>query len=320
MKRATVNRNYSMATLAAVVCGILLFFPITSCHKSTTRKAMRSVYYWSTTLDIDSAKTAFIHRHRITRMYTRYFDVVTDGNGRAMPNATLQFNTKMPYGVDIVPTVFVMPECLHNDRKQLAGLIVRRVLQMNATNDVTDVKEIQIDCDWTASTRRLYDEFMQSMLAECHNHKLKLSSTIRLHQLAQMPPPADRGILMMYNTGNAADIHCNKPILDTKDAAPYLPFIAKYGLPLSTAYPVFSWRILFRGGRFVGFVHHDGEYPILTGDSIVTRQPSLDDIIVAIHAVDKRRADANNEIILFDLSKKNINLLKSDEYETIFNL
>lgn len=319
MKRTT-DYIARIAALATVVLTTVLVGLMTSCKKNTTQKAIRSVYYWSTTLDIDSAKAAFINKHRISRMYTRYFDVVNDGSGRAVPNATLQFKTKMPDGIDIVPTVFVMPECLHNNHKRLAKLIVRRVMQMNATNDVTNVKEIQIDCDWTVSTRRLYDDFMQSMLDECHSHKLRLSSTIRLHQLAQTPPPADRGILMMYNTGNATDIHCNKPILDTKDAAPYLPFIAKYGLPLSTAYPIFSWRILFRGNQFVGFVHHDGEYPILTGDSITTRQPSLDDITEAMRAVDNRRADANNEIILFDLSTKNINLLKSDEYETIFNL
>lgn len=293
---------------------------LVSCRKDETKTTMRSVYYWSTTLDMDSMKTAFIKKYSISRIYLRYFDVVNDEAGRAVPNATLVFASKVPQGVDIVPTVFVMPECLRHEPRTLARLIVRRVVQMSSTNDVHNVREIQIDCDWTQSTRQQYDDFMHAMLDECHNRKLLLSSTIRLHQLAQSPPPADRGVLMMYNTGNCIDIECHKPILDMRDAAPYLQHLATYRLPMSTAYPIFSWRILFRGGRFVGFVHYDGEYPILPDDSIVTRQPSAADIMEAVKAIDSRRSDANDETILFDLSNNNINRLNHMDYEKILDL
>ena len=269
---------------------------------------------------MDSVKTAFMRNYDISRMYIRYFDVVADQSGRAVPNATLKFATDVPQGIDIVPTVFVMPECLRQDRSRLASLIVKRVVQMNETNDVHNVREIQIDCDWTRSTRLLYDEFMRAMMRECHSRHLKLSSTIRLHQLAQTPPPADRGVLMMYNTGDATDIRCHKPILDMHDAAPYLPRLNDYKLKLSTAYPIFTWRILFRGGRFVGFIHNDGEYPILPSDSIALRQPSAADIIEAVNVIGSRRPDANNEIILFDLNNHNINRLKHKDYEKILNM
>ena len=268
---------------AIIGLGILsMALLLVSCRKDEAKTSMRSVYYWSTTLNMDSTKMAFIKKYSILRMYLHYFDVVNDEAGRAMPNATLSFATKVPQGIDIVPTVFVMPECLRHDRHHLARLIVRRVLQMSQTNDVHNVREIQIDCDWTLSTRQLYDDFMRAMLNECHSRGLQLSSTIRLHQLSQLPPPADRGVLMMYNTGDATNIKCHKPILDMRDAAPYLKYLAQYGLPLSTAYPIFAWRILFRGGRFVGFVHYDGEYPMLPDDSIAIRQPSASDIMEAV--------------------------------------
>lgn len=306
---------------SAVVCFLLSIGLTLSCSKPRPLPTtMRSVYYWSTTLNIDSTKSAFIRRYDISRMYIRYFDVVTDASGRAVPNATLKFATCVPQGIDVVPTVFVMPECLRQDRQQLAALIVKRVVQMNETNDVHNVREIQIDCDWTRSTRLLYAEFMQAMLGECHSRHLKLSSTIRLHQLAQTPPPADRGVLMMYNTGDATDIGCHKPILNMHDAAPYLPRLKDYRLKLSTAYPIFAWRILFRGGRFVGFIHHDGEYPILPSDSIALRQPSAADIIEAVNVIGSRRPDANNEIILFDLNNNNINRFKRNDYEKILNM
>lgn len=310
-----------MKLSTAVVCFLLSMGLTLSCSKPKPMPTtMRSVYYWSTTLNMDSVKTAFMRNYDISRMYIRYFDVVADQSGRAVPNATLKFATDVPQGIDIVPTVFVMPECLRQDRSRLASLIVKRVVQMNETNDVYNVKEIQIDCDWTQSTRQLYAEFMQAMMRECHSRHLKLSSTIRLHQLAQTPPPADRGVLMMYNTGDATDIRCHKPILDMHDAVPYLPRLNDYKLKLSTAYPIFTWRILFRGGRFVGFIHNDGEYPILPSDSIALRQPSAADIIEAVNVIGSRRPDANNEIILFDLNNHNINRLKHKDYEKILNM
>lgn len=310
-----------MKLSTAVVCFLLSMGLTLSCSKPKPMPTtMRSVYYWSTTLNMDSVKTAFMRNYDISRMYIRYFDVVADQSGRAVPNATLKFATDVPQGIDIVPTVFVMPECLRQDRSRLASLIVKRVVQMNETNDVYNVKEIQIDCDWTQSTRQLYAEFMQAMMRECHSRHLKLSSTIRLHQLAQTPPPADRGVLMMYNTGDATDIRCHKPIFDMHDAAPYLPRLNDYKLKLSTAYPIFTWRILFRGGRFVGFIHNDGEYPILPSYSIALRQPSAADIIEAVNVIGSRRPDANNEIILFDLNNHNINRLKHKDYEKILNM
>ena len=318
-KRLMKRIRHKQIAIKAIAI-LLLATLLASCRNDEARGSMRSVYYWSTTLNIDSTKMAFVKKYSISRIYLRYFDVVNNKEGRAVPNATLSFATKVPQDIDIVPTVFVMPECLRQDRHHLAQLIVRRVLQMSQTNDVHNVREIQIDCDWTQSTRQLYDDFMQAMLDECHSQGLKLSSTIRLHQLAQTPPPADRGVLMMYNTGDATNIKCHKPILDMRHAAPYLKYLAQYRLPLSTAYPIFAWRILFRGGRFVGFVHYDGEYPMLPDDSIAIRQPSASDIMEAVKAVQSLRPEANAEIILFDLSNNNINHLNHKDYETILNL
>ena len=131
---------------SAVVCFLLSMGLTLSCSKPKPMPTtMRSVYYWSTTLNMDSVKTAFMRNYDISRMYIRYFDVVADQSGRAVPNATLKFATDVPQGIDIVPTVFVMPECLRQDRQQLAALIVKRVVQMNETNDVGQLRQLQID-------------------------------------------------------------------------------------------------------------------------------------------------------------------------------
>lgn len=149
--------------------------------------------------------------------------------------------------------------------------------------------------------------------------KIKLSATIRLHQLSMTPPPVDRGILMMYNTGDVKQLSCQKPILDMKDVVPYIQHLDSYPLPLSAAYPLFSWRILFREGKFVGIMHADDDFPVLPGDSIVVRKPEMSDIIEAVRSINHQNEDINSEVILFDLNTDNIKRFNSEDYEKIFN-
>lgn len=305
--------------LATYITACLLALLASACGRTDGGGSRRSVYYWSTVLDIDSTKQAFIDRHGISRMYVRYFDVVAGEDGSPVPNATLRFRTGVPRGMEIVPTVYIVNDCMAADTTDLARLTLRRIMQMNATNDVGKVKEIQIDCDWTRRTRQRYFGFLRTLRAMAAERGVKVSATIRLHQLSEGAPPVDRGVLMMYNTGDFTDISCGKPILDMRDAAPYLRHLADYELPLSAAYPIYSWRILFRGGRYVGIMHRDDDLPVLQGDSIVIRAPTLGDITDAAKSISSRRIQANREIILFDLNNQNITRFKPDDYEKIFN-
>lgn len=319
--QSTRNDNPNEKGMKALKLIILLAMAATvvSCSDVTPTARLRSAYYWSTTLNADSATTAFINAHAIGRLYVRYFDVVMSADGRPQPNATLRFATPMPSGVEIVPTVFVTPQCMHADRARLAALIVKRVLQIGTTHNVKGVKEIQVDCDWTSSTRRAYSDFMSHMLRECHARHLRLSATIRLHQLAQTPPPADRGVLMVYNTGDVTTPSDRNPILDMRDVAPYLSHLASYKLPLAAAYPMFSWRVLYRGGRFVGIVHRRDEYPMLPGDSLALQRASVGEVLRAERAVSRRRRDTAAETVIYDISDNNLKQFKHQDYEKVYN-
>ena len=309
------HRYHHAATLLSVAMMLLVF--VACSHKD--HASMRSMYYWSTTFNLSNTKKTFLNRHHIQRLYIRYFDVVLDDNRQPMPNATIQFKAPIPQDMEVIPTVFIVNDCMRMENKQLAQKILKRILQMNATNDIPGVKEIQIDCDWTNTTRQHFFNFMKELRQLAHSHHLHLSATIRLHQLSQAPPPADRGILMLYNTGDFTQLDCHKPILDMHDVAPYLPQLSRYDLPLSTAYPIFGWRILFREGQYVGIIHADDDLPILPHDSIAVRQPTLQDVTEGVRAIEERRNEANDEMILFDLTDKNIKRFKPDDYEKIFN-
>ena len=277
------------------------------------------MYYWSTTFRIDSTKQAFINEHRITRLYVRYFDVVMNERQEPQPNATIRFETAMPDSVDIIPTIFITPDCMMQPAGDLADKILKRILQMNETHDIMNVHEIQMDCDWTPKSRQHYFNFLADLREKAEANGLRLSTTIRLHQLSQKAPPVDRGVLMMYNTGDHTDIHCERPILDTEAAMPYIRHLSSYDLPLATAYPLYRWNIVFRNNRYVGILHFDDEFPVMPGDSVVTREPTIEVILEARHLINEKRRQANEETILFDLTNYNINRFKPNEYEKILS-
>ena len=56
----------------------LVAVALLSCGGRRGGDAVRSVYYWSTTLRMDSVKEQFMREHNVSRMYIRYFDVVED--------------------------------------------------------------------------------------------------------------------------------------------------------------------------------------------------------------------------------------------------
>jgi len=253
----------------------------------------------------------------VGKVYCRYFDVVPGDDG-PRPNATMAFEGAFPKTVEVVPVVYIVNDCMGQPHDGLAEKIVRRVSQMNDTNSLPAAKELQVDCDWTMTTREAFFAFLEKLRALCHDRGMKLSVTIRLHQLSQPVPPADRGVLMMYNTGDVTKLSVRKPILDIKDVMPYMRYLRGYGMDLSTAYPLFNWHVLFRGGKYVGIMHGDDDLPVLPGDSIAVRQPDLGDILRAKKAVDDARHDANQEIILYDLSHKNIKRFSDDDFKKIY--
>lgn len=70
-----------------------------------------------------------------------------------MPNATIHFASKIPKDIEVVPTIYITNECMTHGISDLPEKILGRILQMNATNGIENVKEIQIDCDWTLRTQ-----------------------------------------------------------------------------------------------------------------------------------------------------------------------
>ena len=272
-----------------------------SCHdKPSPIEEGNAVYYWRTDMRLDSTERAFLKQYQTNKVYCRYFDVVMNDSLGPMPNATITFSDRLPEGIEIIPTVFIVENCMQQKSDGLAEKIVKRILQMNETNDIKGVREIQIDCDYTAKSRMFYYQFLEELRSQLSTMNYKLSTTIRLHQLSMKVPPVDYGVLMLYNTGHPMKFMERNPILDIRDVAPYLRYLEDYDLPLAAAYPVFLWHRIIQG---VDIEH------VATDEEILKVKD----------AVEKERLELKHLILTYDLSKDNINRYKPETYEKIYS-
>ena len=277
---------------------LLLCLLMAGCSERQELTEGNAVYFWRTDLRLDSTEWAFLQRYQINKVYCRYFDVVIDEEGaEPKPNATIGFSSTLPDSIELIPTIYITEDCMHQAHQGLAEKIVKRIRQMNETNDIKHVSEIQIDCDYTLKSRKNYYEFLKEVKQAWGQ---TLSTTIRLHQLSMEAPPVDYGVLMIYNTGDPRKWEERNPILDIRDVQPYLKRLDSYPLPLAAAYPVYQWVRMIRNIR-------------------IEHTVGADEILRVKEAVEKERSSLKNVIVTYHLDKDNINRYKPETYEEIYH-
>jgi hypothetical protein len=295
-----------MKTVRLIVLLLAALPLLTGCRQESrlTKLAdQNAVYYWRTEMRLDSVERDFLVRHHVSKVYCRYFDVVMR-DSTPMPNATISFAERLPDSIELVPTVYITEDCMHQRHDSLAHKIVTRIRQINRTNDLPPFRELQIDCDYTMRSRQTYYDFLnevkQQLTSLFPRLPIFLSTTIRLHQLQMKIPPVDYGVLMIYNTGDPRRFQERNPILDLRDVKPYLRHLARYPLPLGAAYPVYRWQRNIYGVR----IEHT------VADSV---------ILEVKHAVEDERPELRHLILTYHLDQENINRYTPATYEKIYS-
>lgn len=209
-------------------------------------------YYWQTVFKLSDAQRARLDSLHCQRLYLKVLDLgISPENGQPAPMALLETaDSSGLEGRAVIPCVFITNEVFQRTEASLLPGLADKIVGVTGTQ----APEIQIDCDWTATTRERYFVFLREIKkrlpATC-----RLSVTIRLHQY-KFPrqtgvPPADRGMLMLYNTGDIDNPATRNSIFDPADARKYIDGArAGYPLPLDVALPDFSWALVFRQGEF----------------------------------------------------------------------
>ncbi|MEM7038499.1 MAG: hypothetical protein AAF570_16055, partial [Bacteroidota bacterium] len=203
----------------------------------------------------------------VGKLYVRYFDIDRqegfDGPG---PIAQLHFqdpDTAFFSSIDIVPTIYITTRALKSLQEtevdSLTDRMWRLIQSLHKDGLNTPLREIQLDCDWTSTTRGAYFRILERLRTHISPQNILLSSTIRLHQIKFRKrtgiPPADRGMLMFYNMGRLDHPEEENSILDLSTGRDYLGKFKPYPIPLDAALPIFSWGVLIRERRPIKVIH-----------------------------------------------------------------
>jgi hypothetical protein len=316
--------------------------------------AHRAFYFWRTTFALTPAEQQAVSALHVERIYVRMFDVAWSENDRTtvpLGPVTLGVGATLPAGVEIVPVVYIKTEVFKHVTPAQLPMLARKVwadVQERAVALGFRPRELQLDCDWTDSTRERFFGLVRELKTAT---ALPLSSTIRLHQVKYRErtgvPPVERGTLMFYNMGKFSADPEARMIFDADSAAKYLARLDDYPLPLDVALPIWSWTVHLRDGLVVGLMQSTdpAELPALdflaadgTEQFVATRSAYLHgtflregDILkievtgpaetmaaARMLAPHLRGDGAARTVTLFDLSERNLTRHGTDQLDSVF--
>ena len=239
-----------------------LFLLVVGCYpKEKTIES--SFYHWQQQFDLTTLEQDYLRDLKTKKLYVRFFDVTwNEATNRPQPVSTIHFKDSFPKGLKIIPTIYITNQtigaCNEPQILQLAQQLYKKIQNITTSYQLPTIQEIQIDCDWSLSTKDKFFKLLEALQTEDAN--LVLSATIRLHQVKFYKktgiPPVQRGMLMFYNMGDLQRADTKNSILDLKTAKQYLVNFDEYDLPLDVALPLFRWGVLKRRGRVVKLINH----------------------------------------------------------------
>ena len=232
----------------------LIFFSVFLFSCQNKDKPRLSFYYWKTIFQLSPQESNLLFSFNSTKIYTRYFDIdLHPVTGAPYPVSPIHFRDR-EQRFKIIPVVYIKNKVFRSQDVEVEDLAQKTasfINQINQKNQIS-IDEIQIDCDWTESTKDKYLDFL-ARLKRITNKKL--SATIRLHQIKYFKktkiPNVDYGVLMYYNMGEITTYNQNS-IYDALIAQRYLSSLKKYPLRLNVALPIFSWAVHIRNERVIG--------------------------------------------------------------------
>ena len=339
-----------------------IFFVALLCITSSCRqqrKTERAFYYWKSQFNPNTTEKEMVRELQVKKIYIKLFDVTWNKEQeRPEPAAKILFEKKAlawlkESGIEIIPTIFITNETLESIQAETVDKLGERInaLLRNFLGEYTidNVKEIQIDCDWTAATKDKYFGLLNYLKALPLFISRQLSATIRLYQCKYYNktgvPPVNRGLLMCYNMGNLKNPATSNSILDAAELNKYIDNLNGYPLALDIALPLFEWNVLFRNNSYSGIVtnlpdsflnnpqlfkSNGNKYKLITdtilnryefkkGDILRTEISSYDEIVKITAALSPRLATPNFTISLYHLDSFTLSKFKKNELEAIYN-
>jgi hypothetical protein len=207
-----------------------------------------SFYHWKQTFSLANKEQSLLKHLKTQILYVKYFDVVSDPELH-LPKPISIVEFKSVPKQHIIPCIYIQNNVFTNscNNSNLANKVSKLIHQISKRNNI-QLSEIQIDCDWTKTTKSTYFHFLNELIKL--NKSLKISCTIRLHQLKYPEetgvPPVVKGVLMCYNMDDIDQFNTSNSIINSKVFNQYVSENTKYDLPLDLALPMFQWGLVYR--------------------------------------------------------------------------
>lgn len=266
---------------------ILIVLLFANC-KQKNSQVEPAFYYWKSNWCLTHDEIQQLDILRVKKLYVKFFEVECDPVFFAAPytKSSLRIDRILDYWIGdtarvlrtlysplVIPTIFIKNEVFREisdlQSDELADNIVFLVKKhLGERYSQHNIVELQIDCDWTASTRDRYFKFLKQLDFKLNpfgvnwsDIKVLLSCTLRLYpykypQLMGVPP-VDKVMLMCYNMTSPLTSDTKNSILDNTELKSYIKGVKRYPLHIDIALPLFSWVMAFQNGSFVGVFRYD---------------------------------------------------------------
>lgn len=239
------NTNLRGRYLYFLLLGFYLFL-LTTCDKPVHHDIQ--FYHWKANAAIGEVEQAYFKQLNCRKLYIRFFDVDKQG-GDIVPLAKLRLFDPEVLNAVYIPVIFITNRTFSGISDEQLSLLVENILassaEISAINRLPEAPEIQIDCDWTESTKQTYFHFLEKLKQASGK---RISCTLRLHQIKFSEktgvPPVDKGYLMCYATSEPTGDPGQNSILDMKLLKDYTSSIRTYPLDFDIALPVYSWAVV----------------------------------------------------------------------------
>lgn len=254
-----INKNYNILNYNSILIALILIISSCQINQIENTKSI-SFYHWKSNATYSKKIEQTLTESESNKIYMHYFDVdqvrsPTNYDNGVYPIYVIKEIDSSFADYEIVPVVYITNQVFKTkdlDIIILATSIKELIHQISLKHFKRETNSIQVDCDWTQSTREVYFDFIKILKKD-----FEIDVTIRLHQIKYREetgvPPVEHGTLMLYNMGDFKKNNENS-ILETKIVQQYINESTNYPLDLHLGLPLFSQTIL---------TNNDNEYKII---------------------------------------------------------
>ncbi|WP_166919338.1 hypothetical protein [Flavobacterium poyangense] len=294
----------------------------------------KSFYYWkSDTWSLSEKETAIVKDLKIRKLYVKFFEIDHNEAFGDFPISKSILRLYNQDSITIVPTVYIKNDVFKVGNKKALDTLANNIdflikKYVNERFEKNQIKEFQMDCDWTLKTKDNYFYFLKKLK---EISKKEISCTLRLYPYKYPEkmgtPPVDRATLMCYNLVNPLNNHSKNSILDVNELELYLNKKRKYPLHLDVALPIYSWMQVYQNNKFAKVIYNNHKDIIGSLKEIkpmwyeVTKDLVIDDLYLRVGdkiKYEKLSSEKINKAI--EVIRKNVVFDSGNTTVTLFHL